>query len=133
MVVDHPQKNEFSRRGMEVRRAVLGDAYVDKALQKAENDPFLLPFQQLATDFAWGTIWTRPGLDRKIRSFITLTCLATKGEYEEMRGHIRGAINNGATKEEICEVFLHIAAYCGLPVALHSSQVAKEVFDETGN
>jgi 4-carboxymuconolactone decarboxylase len=131
MARDRLNKNELFNEGMEIRRAVLGDAYVDKALRNADNDAFLLPFQQLTTEIAWGAIWARPGLDRKIRSFITLTCLAARGEYEEMRGHIRGAINNGATKEEICEIFLHIAAYCGFPAALRSSQVAKEVFDET--
>jgi 4-carboxymuconolactone decarboxylase len=130
MSQDKSQQNELFDRGLAIRREVLGKTYVDQAIKKAASEPFLLPVQQLATEFAWGALWSRPGLERKIRSFLSMAFLAANGEYEELRSHVRGAVNNGATREEICEVLLHAGAYCGLPVALHSTRVAKEVLDE---
>src|SRR6185369_3341641 len=100
-------------QGLVVRRQVLGNAYVDDSLKRAEHDPFLRPIQQLATEYAWGAIWTRPGLERKTRSFLALAYLVALGKHSEFRGHVVGAVNNGATREEICEVLLQAAAYCG--------------------
>jgi 4-carboxymuconolactone decarboxylase len=117
-------------QGLAVRREVLGDAHVERSLNRAEADPFLLPIQQLATEYAWGAIWSRPGLERKTRSFLALAYLAALGKHDEFRTHVVGAVNNGATREEICEVLLQAAAYCGLPVALESTRIAKEVLDE---
>jgi 4-carboxymuconolactone decarboxylase len=123
---------EAFTQGVAVRREVLGDAHVTESLNRAEDDPFLLPVQQLATEYAWGAIWTRPGLERKTRSFLAIAYLVALGKHSEFRGHVVGAINNGATREEICEVLLQSAAYCGLPVALESTRIAKEVLDEIG-
>jgi 4-carboxymuconolactone decarboxylase len=125
-------ETEAFTQGLAVRREVLGDAHVDRSLERAEQDPFLQPIQQLATEYAWGAIWTRPGLERKTRSFLALAYLAALGRHSEFRGHVAGALNNGATREEICEVLLQSAAYCGLPVALESTRIAKEVLDELG-
>jgi 4-carboxymuconolactone decarboxylase len=123
---------ETFTQGLAVRREVLGDAHVERSLNRAQQDPFLLPVQQLATEYAWGAIWTRPGLERKTRSFLALAYLAALGKHDEFRTHVVGAVNNGATREEICEVLLQAAVYCGLPVALESTRIAKEVLDQIG-
>jgi 4-carboxymuconolactone decarboxylase len=126
------RQTEAFTRGLALRREVLGDTHVDRSLAAADQDPFLLPIQQLATEYAWGSIWARPGLERKTRSFLALAYLAALGRHSEFRGHVSGAVNNGATREEICEVLLQAAAYCGLPAALESTRIAKEVLDEIG-
>jgi 4-carboxymuconolactone decarboxylase len=115
-------------RGMQVRRAVLGDAYVDRALQSGTE--FRKPMQELVTEFCWGTIWARDGLDRKTRSLVNIGMLTALNRSTELAAHIRGAVNNGATKEEIQEVLLQTAVYCGMPAGLESFRVAEKVFDD---
>jgi 4-carboxymuconolactone decarboxylase len=119
---------ESHDRGMEVRRKVLGDDYVDASMES--TTPFTADFQDLITRYAWGEIWTRPGLDRKTRSCITLTALMARGQLEELALHVRGALRNGLTEEEIKEVFLHGAIYCGVPAARAAFAVAQPVLAE---
>jgi 4-carboxymuconolactone decarboxylase len=114
--------------GLAVRRAVLGSEYVDKSLHTA--DDFTRPMQELVTEYCWGEIWTRPGLDRRTRSFLNLAMLTALNRPHEIRPHVRGALNNGLTREELMEVFLQSAIYCGVPAALDAMRVAKEVFAE---
>ena len=115
-------------RGMAVRREVLGDSYVEQAA--ARTTDFTRDFQTLVTEFAWGTIWTRPGLDRRSRSMITLTALIARGRDEELALHIRAALRNGLSREEIKEVLLQTAVYCGLPDANAAFRIAQGVFEE---
>jgi 4-carboxymuconolactone decarboxylase len=115
-------------RGMQVRRAVLGDAYVDRALQSSTE--FRKPMQELVTEFCWGAIWSREGLDRKTRSLVNIGMLTALNRSTELAAHIRGAVNNGASKEEIQEVLLQTAVYCGMPAGLESFRVAEKVFDD---
>jgi 4-carboxymuconolactone decarboxylase len=117
--------------GMEVRRAVLGDAHVDRALASAS--PFNERFQEHVTKVAWGLVWTRDGLDRRTRSCITLAVLAALGHEGELRLHVRGALNNGLTPDEIAEVLLHTGVYAGVPAANHAFAVAREVLAEEGH
>lgn len=121
---------ELFEAGMKTRRAVLGDAYVDASVNSL--DEFTKPLQQLVTEYCWGTVWNRPGLDRRTRSFLNLAMLTALNRPHEIKTHVRGAINNGLSKEEIAEVFLQAAIYCGVPAALDSTRVAKEVFKEMG-
>jgi 4-carboxymuconolactone decarboxylase len=114
--------------GLAVRRAVLGAEYVDKAISSA--DDFTRPLQELVTEYCWGQVWTRPGLDRKTRSIMNLAMLTALNRPHEIKLHVRGALNNGLTKDEIREVFLQTAIYCGVPAAIDSMRVAKEVFAE---
>jgi len=113
--------------GMHVRREVLGDTHVDRA--EAGKTPFDADFQELITRYAWGSVWTRPGLDRRSRSVATLTALLALGHWEEFAMHVRAARRNGLTTEEVAEVILQSAIYCGVPVANHGFAVAKEVLD----
>jgi 4-carboxymuconolactone decarboxylase len=115
-------------RGMSVRRAVLGDAHVDRSLSGLTD--FNREFQDLITRYAWGEIWTRPGLDRKTRSCMVLTAMMALGHWEEFRMHVRAAFNNGLTVDEIKEVILQAAIYCGVPVANHAFKEAAAVFEE---
>jgi 4-carboxymuconolactone decarboxylase len=117
-------------RGMRVRREVLGDEHVDAAVENAT--PFTSDFQDLITRYAWGEIWARPGLDRRTRSCITLTALVALGREEELAMHIRAALRNGLTAEEIKEVLLQCAIYCGVPAANGAFAVAQRVLDEAG-
>jgi 4-carboxymuconolactone decarboxylase len=114
--------------GMRVRRAVLGDDYVERSL--ARRNAFNTEFQELITRYAWGEIWTRPGLERRARSLITLAMLIALNREGELRLHIRAAKNNGVTREEIKELFLQAAIYCGVPAANAAFHVAAEVFAE---
>ncbi|HEY0869802.1 MAG TPA: 4-carboxymuconolactone decarboxylase [Acidothermaceae bacterium] len=114
--------------GIKVRRAVLGDAHVDRAMANA--DAFTGDFQDFITRYAWGSIWSRPGLGRRERSLITLAILAALGHTEEIPMHVRGALTNGVTREEISEVFLHTAVYAGVPSANNAFAVAKKTLDE---
>jgi 3-oxoadipate enol-lactonase/4-carboxymuconolactone decarboxylase len=116
--------------GMSVRRAVLGDAHVDRAV--AHTTAFTAPFQDLITRYAWGEIWSRPGLDRRTRSCVTLTALVARGHLEELAMHVRAARTNGLTAEEIREVLLQTAIYCGVPAANAAFAVAQRVLDEEG-
>ncbi|BBK44618.1 4-carboxymuconolactone decarboxylase [Allostella vacuolata] len=117
-------------RGLAVRREVLGSDYVDKAIQGA--DDFTRPLQEYVTEAAWGAIWTRPGLPRKTRSLLNLAMLTALNRPHEIKLHINGALNNGVTKDEIMEVFLQTAVYCGVPASIDSFRIAREVFKERG-
>jgi 4-carboxymuconolactone decarboxylase len=117
-------------RGMEVRRAVLGDEHVDRATAGATD--FTADFQDLITRYAWGEIWTRPGLDRRTRSCITLTALVAGGHDQELAMHVRAALRNGLTPEEIKEVLLQTAIYCSVPAANSAFAIAQEVLVEEG-
>lgn len=112
-------------RGLEVRRAVLGADYVDQSIASA--DSFTGPFQTFVTEWCWGEIWNRPGLDRRMRSTINLAVLTALNRPAELRLHVRGALNNGVTHDEIREILLHTAVYCGIPAALDSFKVARAV------
>ena len=114
--------------GMEVRREVLGDEHVDRAL--ARSTEFTADFQDLITRYAWGEIWTRPGLDRRMRSCITLTALVAGGHQHELAMHVRAARRNGLTPDEIKEVLLQTAVYCGVPAANSAFAIAQEVLAE---
>ncbi len=114
--------------GLAKRRRVVGDAYVDRALANA-ND-FTAPMQQLVTEYCWGEVWTRPGLDDKTRSFLNLAMLTALNRPTELATHVRGALNNGATPEEIQEVLLQTAIYVGVPAALESFRIADGVLAE---
>lgn len=113
--------------GMKVRREVLGDAHVDRSL--AATDETTRPLQDLVGEYGWGAIWTRPGLDRKTRSLINIGMLTALNRPHELEVHLKGALNNGCTAEEIVEVVLQTAIYCGMPAALDSMRRAKAVFD----
>jgi 4-carboxymuconolactone decarboxylase len=120
--------DESHERGMNVRREVLGDEHVDAAVERTTD--FTADFQDLITRYAWGEIWTRPGLDRRTRSAITLTALIALGRFEELRMHLRAALRNGLEEDEIKEVLLQSAIYCGVPAANTAFAVAQEVLDE---
>jgi 4-carboxymuconolactone decarboxylase len=115
--------------GMRVRRSVLGDAHVDRA--EARRTAFTEDFQALITRYAWGSVWTRPGLDRRTRSVAVLTSLIAHGHWEELAMHVRAARTNGLTPDEIGEVILQSAIYSGVPAANHAFAVAQQVLDET--
>ena len=121
---------EQFEKGLEIRREVLGAEYVDKSIAAAKADPFGLPMQELVTEYCWGEVWGRPGLERKTRSLLNLAMLTALNRPHEVKIHIRGALNNGVTKDEIMEVFLQTAIYCGVPAAIDSFRTAKEVFKE---
>ena len=123
-------QNENFKQGLEMRKKVLGETHVERSLNKAQEDPFLLPIQQMATEFGWGQVWTRDGLPLKTRSFLSMAFLAAQGKHDEFRVHVRGAVNNGATREEITEVLLQASLYCGFPVGLECFRMAKEVLDQ---
>ena len=114
--------------GMRVRREVLGDEHVDRATAAATD--FTRDFQELITRYAWGEIWTRPGLDRRTRSCITLTALVARGQTDELAMHVRAARRNGLTQDEIKEVLLQCAIYCGVPAANAAFAVAQRVLAE---
>jgi 4-carboxymuconolactone decarboxylase len=114
--------------GMRVRREVLGDEHVDRAIERTTE--FTADFQDLITRYAWGEIWTRPGLDRRIRSCITLTALVALNHHNELAMHVRAALRNGLTPEEIKEVLLQAAIYCGVPAANAAFVIAQRVLDE---
>lgn len=114
--------------GLKLRRAVLGDDYVNRSLAAA--DDFTRPLQEFVSRYCWGDIWCRPGLDRKQRSLINLSMIAALNRPHELKLHVRGALNNGVTREEIREVFLQVAIYAGVPASLDAFRVAREVFTE---
>jgi 4-carboxymuconolactone decarboxylase len=117
-------------KGLSIRRDVLGAEFVDNAFATA--DDFNRPLQELVTQYCWGEIWGRPGLDRKTRSLLNLAMLSALNRPHEIKMHVRGALKNGVTKEEIKEVFLQVAIYCGVPAAVDSFRTAREVFKEIG-
>jgi 4-carboxymuconolactone decarboxylase len=121
-------ERERYEQGVSVRRAVHGDAHVDRALQNRSD--FNAPFQDLLTRYAWGEIWTRPGLPRHTRSLLTVALLVALNRTDELRLHIRSAFNNGVTREQIQEVLLQCAIYCGIPAANSAFHSAEQVFEE---
>jgi 4-carboxymuconolactone decarboxylase len=118
-------------KGMEIRRAVLGDAHVDRA--EANKTAFDTDFQQFITETAWGTVWARPGLERKTRHLLTIAMLAALGKEHELAMHIRATPNTGITAEEVKEVCLQVAVYAGVPAANTAVSIARNVFDEMEN
>ena len=120
---------EGFEKGVALRKKVLGDAHVESSLKRGKEDPFMLPIQQLTTDVGWGKVWARPGLERRVRSMLSVTLLAALGKKDELRTHLLGALNNGVTKDEIQEVLLHTTVYAGFPVGLEAFRVAKELYD----
>jgi 4-carboxymuconolactone decarboxylase len=124
--MDEQRRHE---EGMKMRRAVLGDAHVDQAI--ATQTEFNADFQDLLTRYAWGEIWTRPGLDKKTRSLLTIAMMVALNRAEELRLHLQAASNNGVSREEIKETLLQAAIYCGVPAAHGAFHVAEQVFVQT--
>lgn len=118
---DNPQ----FKKGLEVRREVLGAEYVDRSVNEVED--FMIPMQKITTEWCWGEVWTRPGLERKTRSMLNLAMLTALNRPNEVRLHVLGALNNGVTPEEIQEILLQACIYCGVPAALDSFKIANEV------
>jgi 4-carboxymuconolactone decarboxylase len=116
--------------GLKTRREVLGAQYVDKAM--AATDEFSQPFVELLNTYCWNDVWNRPGLDRKTRSMLNLAMLSALGKEHELKLHLNGALNNGLTKEQIREVLLQVAIYCGVPAAVVAFRCAREVFKDRG-
>ena len=123
-----PRNPELFDQGLATRRAVLGADYVDTSLQNATD--FDIDMQELVTQYCWGDVWNRPGLDRRARSLLNLAMITALNRPHELRLHVRGAINNGLSRNEIKEVFLQAAIYCGVPAAIDSFRVAADVFKD---
>ena len=123
-------ETEMFKQGLEVRRAVLGSDYVDGSLAKA--DDFMMAFQRITTEWCWGYAWTRPGLDRKARSMLNLAMLTALNRPAEIRLHVKGALANGVTVDEIKEILLHATVYCGIPAGLDAFKAAHEVLVKEG-
>jgi 4-carboxymuconolactone decarboxylase len=123
-------EKEMFEKGLKIRREVLGAEYVDNALKTA--DDFNRPLQELVTTYCWGEIWGRPGLDRKTRSMLNLAMISALNRPHEIKAHVKGAIHNGLTKNDIQEVFLQVAIYVGVPAAVDSFRLAREVFQDMG-
>ena len=128
--MDKRSHKERFDSGMKTRREVLGAPWVDKSM--ATVDDFNQPFAELLNTYCWNDIWNRPGLPKQTRSMLNLAMLSALGKEHELKLHINGALNNGLTKEQIREVFLQVAIYCGVPAAVVSFRCAKEVFKERG-
>ena len=125
---DESRDKELFDKGLETRREVLGADYVDNAIRNA--DAFNMPMQELVTQYCWHEIWNRPGLDRRTRSLLNLAMITALNRPHELKLHVRGAVNNGVTREEIQEVFLQAAIYCGVPASIDSFRTAREVCQE---
>lgn len=123
-----PKNPELFSQGLETRRSVLGAEYVNASINNATD--FNIDMQELVTQYCWGDVWNRPGLERKQRSLLNLAMITALNRPHELKLHVRGAINNGLTKDEIKEVFLQAAIYCGVPAAIDSFRLAAEVFKE---
>jgi 4-carboxymuconolactone decarboxylase len=123
-------ESELFEKGLKARREVLGADYVDGSLAKA--DDFMMAFQRMTTEMAWGYVWTRPGLDRRSRSMINLGMLTALGKPAELKLHVKGALANGLTVDEIKEILMHAAVYCGIPAALEAFKAAHEVLVAEG-
>ena len=121
---------EVHDKGLAIRREVLGAQYVDAALKGA--DDFNRPFQEFITEYCWGAVWGRPGLPKKTRSMLNLAMLTALAKPQELKIHIKGALTNGCTKDEIMEVLLQTAVYCGVPAAVDAFRTAREAFKEAG-
>ena len=125
-----PRNPALFEQGLATRREVLGATYVDAAIANATD--FNIDMQEMVTQYCWGDVWNRPGLDRRTRSLLNLAMLTALNRPHELKLHVRGALNNGVTQEEIKEVFLQTAIYCGVPAAIDSFRTAAEVFKEAG-
>jgi 4-carboxymuconolactone decarboxylase len=123
-------ESDAYKRGLAMRKRVLGEKYVEESL--AQADEFTAPLQEYLTEHAWGAVWVREGLSLKTRSMLNLAILTAINRPAELKLHLKGALNNGVTKEEIREIFLHCGAYCGAPAALDAFKIAKQVFAEEG-
>jgi 4-carboxymuconolactone decarboxylase len=123
-------ENEMFQRGLETRRKVLGREYVDGSVAKA--DDFMMAFQRITTEWCWDYAWNRPGLDHRTRSLLNLAMLTALGKTPEIKLHVKGALNNGVTMEEIKEVLLHATVYCGIPSGLDAFKAAHEVLVKEG-
>ena len=121
---------EVFDKGLAIRREVLGADYVDNAIKSA--DDFNRPFQEFVTEYCWGAVWGRPGLSKKTRSMLNLAMLTALNKPHELKLHVRGALKNGVTREEISEIFLHAAVYAGVPAAVDAFRTAREVLKEAG-
>lgn len=124
------QPSKRFEQGMATRRAVLGDAHVDRA--ESSSTPFDKPFQDLITEAAWGHVWSRPTLTRRERSIVTIALLAALGQDDEVAMHVRATANTGATPEDIREALMHVAIYGGVPAANHAFKIVKETYKEMG-
>jgi 4-carboxymuconolactone decarboxylase len=120
--------NNRSEAGLHVRREVLGDEYVDAALRDASE--FTQPLQELVTEYCWGAVWTRPGLQRQTRSLLNIAMMTALNRPHELELHVRGALNNNCSPEEIRETLLQAAIYCGIPAAIDAFRVAKPILDQ---
>lgn len=118
---------EDQKTGETIRREVMGTAHVDASLANATD--FDMPLQEAAMEHVWGGVWPRDGLDRRTRSIVTVSMLVALQAHGELKGHVRGALNNGVSQEELREIIMHAAAYCGYPAALSAMRVAREVVD----
>ncbi len=123
--------DEHYDEGMRIRREVLGEDYVDRAIERSRS--FSEPFQELITRYAWGSVWSRPGLDRRTRSALTVALLTALGQGEELKLHVRAALRNGLSPDEIGEVLLHTAVYAGVPAANAAFKVAQEALEESAD
>jgi 4-carboxymuconolactone decarboxylase len=121
-------KDPLFRKGLKVRKAVVGNEFVERRLAAA--DELAWPFEEITTKFAWGTVWTRPALSRKTRSFLNLAALTAMNMRHELKTHIRGSLRNGLTRKEVAEALLHCTVYCGFPKALDALRLMQEVFGE---
>ena len=121
-------ETEGFKQGLQARRDVLGDAYVEPSIKTGAEDPFSHDLQQFVTEYCWGTVWCRDGLDRKTRRIINLALLSAFGRTHELKLHIRGGLNNGLTRDEIKEVFLQVGVYAGVPAAVEAFRTGREVF-----
>jgi len=120
--------SELFEKGLKVRKEVLGEAYVEAAFANA--DDFTRPMQEYATEACWGAIWSREGLDRRTRSIINLSMISALNRPHELKLHVKAALTNGLSREEICEIMLQIACYCGVPAGMDSFRIAREAFKE---
>ncbi|MEP7311979.1 MAG: carboxymuconolactone decarboxylase family protein [Pseudomonadota bacterium] len=120
--------DEMFEKGLALRKAVLGADYVEKSLANA--DDFSRPMQELSTEYCWGRVWTRPGLARRDRSLLNLGMISALNRPHELKLHVKAALTNGLTRSEICEVFLQVAVYCGIPAGIDSVRIAREAFAE---
>jgi 4-carboxymuconolactone decarboxylase len=127
-MADPSVPSERYAQGMKTRRSVLGDAHVDRA--QANQTPFDGPFQEMITEGAWGTVWSRPNWSKRERSMVTIALLAALGHHDEVAMHIRATANTGATKDDICEALMHVAIYAGVPAANHAFKIAKATYAE---
>ena len=120
--------DELFNRGLEIRKSVLGKEYVEKSIAAA--DDFNMPLQRLVTEYCWGAVWGRDGLDKKTRSIINLAMISALNRPHELKMHVKGALRNGLTRDEIREVLLQVGIYCGVPAAVDSFRVAREALNE---